>query len=179
MDEDEMMKMMGFSGFGKAQKNEKKTVKVMETVKVVSSKDSKDTLKTFVNEEKEESNEIGNNELNQEQEEDDLNQEEEEDDDDESVDYTDRLPFAASCSLKDHDRTVTSMSLDPAHSRLVTASRDCMVKLWDFNSMKGNFKPFFSTEPAEGSPIRDVQWGIRGDCFLVIPSNWQPMLFDR
>lgn len=96
--------------------------------------------------------------------------------DDEESNLLDQLPFASFCSLNDHTRTVTAMSVDPAHSRLLTAGRDNYVKLWDFQTMRGNFKPFHTIEPAEGSPIKDVQWGIKGDCFLVAPGNWQPML---
>ncbi|KAJ3359305.1 hypothetical protein HDU91_004969 [Kappamyces sp. JEL0680] len=171
MDE-EMMKVMGFSGFGAVKKVEKKQVKSLGPVTVLPAPAAKKTEPSPVK--------PPNLTVNQEQPQAGGDSDAENDSDsDESVDLTDRLPFAAACSLNDHDRSVTSISLDPAQSRLITGGRDNYVKLWDFNSMKGNFKPFKTIEPAEGSPVRDVQWGIKGDCFLVAPSNWQPMIFDR
>ena len=170
-----MMKIMGFGGFGKAKKVVKQQVKVVDSVKLV------EPLKPTVTDASQE-DKIDKDRLKSEFQTVNLGSEENSEDDsdsDESLDLIDKLPFAASCTLKDHDKTVTAISLDQAHSRLITASRDNFVKLWDFSTMRGNFKPFKTVEPVEGSPLRDVKWGMKGDCFLVIPANWQPMLFDR
>lgn len=172
-----MMKLMGFSGFGKAKKAENQSVKVVDSVTVLNQASSS-TLHLPI-EEKEESDGVNNGVNLEEPAEGESGEEDSSNDEDDSVDLVDRLPFAASCTLKDHDKTVTSLSIDHAQSRFLTSSRDCKVKLWDFTTMRGNFKPFKTIEPVEGSPIRDIHWGIRGDCFLVIPANWQPMLFDR
>jgi WD40 repeat protein len=172
--EEEMMKIMGFGGFGKAKKVEKQQVKVIDSVKLVEPSKMNISQEHEVEKEHLKSDfQIVNMELPDEA------STEEDSDSDESIDLIDKLPFAASCTLKDHDKAVTAMSLDQAHSRLITASRDNFVKLWDFSTMRGNFKPFKTVEPVEGSPLRDIQWGVKGDCFLVIPANWQPMLFDR
>jgi WD40 repeat protein len=103
---------------------------------------------------------------------------EEESDSEEEVNLVDLLPTSY-CSLIDHQRAVTSFSFDRACSRLVTGSRDNKVKLWDFNGMISTLKPFLEVEPAEGNPIRDVQFSNSGDSILIAPSTWQPVLFDR
>lgn len=171
-----MMRIMGFGGFGKAKKAETKNVKILDTVKVVSAAPAQAAPTS--KQEKQEEGEASLQKSNiQKEHEKDSSSDHDSDSDEE--DLVDRLPFAASCSLKDHEKAITSISLDGAQSRFLTAGRDNMVKLWDFSTMRGNFKPFKSVQPVDSCPIRDVQWGIKGDCFLVVPSNWQPMLYDR
>lgn len=126
------MKVMGFSGFGAVKKVEKKQVKSLGPVTVLPAPAAKKTEPSPVK--------PPNLTVNQEQPQAGGDSDADNDSDsDESVDLTDRLPFAAACSLNDHDRSVTSISLDPAQSRLITGGRDNYVKLWDFNSMKGTW----------------------------------------
>lgn len=89
------------------------------------------------------------------------------------------LPISSFADMSDHSKTVTSLSIDPSASRFVTGSRDNTVKLWDFNSMTQSLRPFKTIVPAEGSPVRDVQFNLSGSAFLVAPSTAQPRLYDR
>ncbi|KAJ3022627.1 hypothetical protein HKX48_005689 [Thoreauomyces humboldtii] len=105
------------------------------------------------------------------------------DSDDDSADddgpATDTLPISHQAMMKDHTRTVSALSMDPAGSRFVTGGRDCMVKIWDFHGMDASLKPFRSFEATEGNPIRDVQFSMSGDQILVASSSAQAKLYDR
>ncbi|KAI8998158.1 transcription factor [Gaertneriomyces semiglobifer] len=102
-------------------------------------------------------------------------------DDDEGAEAheADTLPISHQVGLKDHSRTVSALSVDPAGVRMVTGGRDCLVKLWDFPGMDANMRPFRSFEPAEGNPIRDVQFSTTGDQILVASSSSQMKIYDR
>ncbi|KAJ3029526.1 hypothetical protein HDV00_009551 [Rhizophlyctis rosea] len=101
------------------------------------------------------------------------------DDDDEDEELADVIPITHQASLRDHSRTVAAISVDPAGARVATGGRDCLLKLWDFHGMDANCRPFRSIEPAEGNPIRDVQWSISGDQLLVASTTSQPKIYDR
>ncbi|KAI8896988.1 WD40-repeat-containing domain protein [Globomyces pollinis-pini] len=107
--------------------------------------------------------------------------EDDDDDDDDSEDdnRVDELPIKSFCSLVDHHKTVCCFSVDRANSRFITGGRDNTVKMWDFHGMSSVMKPFKSMEPEEGNPIRDIQFSNSGDSFLVAPSCWQPILYDK
>ncbi|KAJ3300103.1 hypothetical protein HK104_004572 [Borealophlyctis nickersoniae] len=107
---------------------------------------------------------------------------EEEDEEDEEEGYddgADRLPISHQATLKDHMKTVSALSIDAAGSRFATGGRDCMVKLWDFNGMDASLRPFRSLEPSSGNPVRDVQFSMSGDQFLVASTSSQVKLYDR
>ena len=97
-------------------------------------------------------------------------------------------------------KTISAITIDPAGSRLITGGRDCTVKLWDFNGMLPPFKPFRTLdEPCGGNPvkiilnimtyhiltvsiylkIRDLQYSITGDQFLIASGSAQAKLYDR
>ena len=76
-------------------------------------------------------------------------------------------------------QTVTCLSIDPAASRLATGARDDFIKLWDFNGMHKEMKPFKAFEPYQGNPIRDVNFSNYGDRILVATTSSQAKLFDR
>ncbi|TPX72312.1 hypothetical protein SpCBS45565_g00625 [Spizellomyces sp. 'palustris'] len=107
-----------------------------------------------------------------------------EDEDDESEDDiaahdADTLPLSHQAGLKDHERTVCALSVDPSGARFVTGGRDCFVKLWDFHGMDASLRPFRSFEAASGNPIRDVQFSTSGDQILVASTSAQAKLYDR
>ncbi|TPX60548.1 hypothetical protein PhCBS80983_g01703 [Powellomyces hirtus] len=91
----------------------------------------------------------------------------------------DTLPISHQAALKDHMRTVSALSMDPAGARFASGGRDCMVKLWDFHGMDASLKPFRSFEATSGNPIRDIQFSPSGDQILVASSSAQAKLYDR
>ncbi|KAJ3401446.1 hypothetical protein HDV05_000452, partial [Chytridiales sp. JEL 0842] len=106
----------------------------------------------------------------------DEEEEEEEDDGEEEIEF----PVAQHISLVDHRRTISALALDPAGSRLITGGRDCAVKMWDFHGMSAPFRPFLGMdEPCGGNPIRDLQYSISGDQFLIASGSAQAKLYDR
>ncbi len=68
-----------------------------------------------------------------------------------SDDYSeegDEYPVSHELVFKTHERAVTSITLDPAGSRMITASTDCTVKLHDFASMTpSTLRAFKSVDP--------------------------------
>ena len=73
----------------------------------------------------------------------------ESEDDDSDDDDEDEFPVSHEMLIKTHERTVTTVSLDPAGGRLVTGSTDCTLKLHDFASMTPNtIRAFKSVDPS-------------------------------
>ncbi|KAI8844762.1 transcription factor [Chytridium lagenaria] len=111
----------------------------------------------------------------------DVGDEDEEDTDFESGDDEpeyDILPMTESIKLKDHRKTVSAVSVDPSGSRIVSGGRDSTLKMWDFNGMDQRFLPFRSID-LDGNPVREVQFSLSGDSFLVASGNSQARLYDR
>lgn len=72
----------------------------------------------------------------------------EENSDDDS-DPDDEFPTSHGLVLKTHERAVTTITVDPSGSRLVTGSNDCTIKLHDFASMTPNtLRAFKSVDPS-------------------------------
>ncbi|ROW12080.1 hypothetical protein VMCG_00534 [Cytospora schulzeri] len=107
------------------------------------------------------------------------------DDDDE-----DEYPVSHELVLKTHERTVTSVSLDPSGSRLATSSMDGTVKLHDFASMTPTtLHAFRSVDPweskgsanaSESYPVNTVQFNpLSGGVFLCISAHPQAKIMSR
>lgn len=108
------------------------------------------------------------------------------DDDDDEDEY----PVSHELVLKTHDRTVTSVSLDPSGSRLATGSLDGTIKLHDFASMTPTtLRAFRSVDPwasnssaaeAESHPINLVQFNPQsGGVFLCVSAHPQAKIMSR
>ncbi|TKA55776.1 hypothetical protein B0A53_02912 [Rhodotorula sp. CCFEE 5036] len=89
------------------------------------------------------------------------------------------LPTTHEVVMKDHTKTVSALSIDPAGARVVSGSYDYDCKLWDFGGMNANFKPFRSFECKPGHQVLDVQFSITGDSFLAATGSTQVKLYDR
>ena len=50
--------------------------------------------------------------------------------------------------MKDHNKVISALALDPSGARVVSGSHDYDCKLWDFGGMDYRCKPFKSWEPA-------------------------------
>ncbi|POS81471.1 WD domain-containing protein [Diaporthe helianthi] len=104
----------------------------------------------------------------------------------------DEFPVSHELVLKTHDRTVTSVSVDPSGSRLATGSLDGTVKLHDFASMTTTtLRAFRSIDPwetksattaAESYPLNLVKFNPLaggGGSLLCIASHPQPKILSR
>lgn len=109
-------------------------------------------------------------------------------DDDDEDDY----PVSHELVLKTHERTVSSVSLDPAGSRLATGSLDGTVKLHDFASMTpSTLRAFRSVDPwaatsaaaaaaGESHPINHVEFNPQsGSVFLCVSAHPQAKIMSR
>lgn len=105
-------------------------------------------------------------------------------------DDDDEYPVSHELILKTHDRTVTSISLDPSGSRLATGSLDGTIKLHDFASMTPTtLRAFRSVDPwetkssataAESYPINLVQFNpLSGGVFLCVSAHPQAKILSR
>jgi len=109
------------------------------------------------------------------------------DDSDESDD--DEFPVSHELLLKTHERAVTTASLDPSGSRLVTGSTDCSLKLHDFASMTPTtLRAFKSVDPSasktsehsETHPINHVEFSpLSGGTFLCVSAHPQAKIMNR
>lgn len=90
-----------------------------------------------------------------------------------------RLPISSEAVLEQHSRAVVALALDHSGSRLVSGSDDYTVKLFDFNGMKSDCRPFRSMEPSDGHPVVSLSWSPTGDAFFVVTGSPQPKVYDR
>lgn len=113
-------------------------------------------------------------------------------DDSSSDDDEDEFPISHELVLKTHDRTVTSVSVDPSGSRLASGSLDGTVKLHDFASMTPTtLRAFRSIDPwetksattaAESYPLNLVKFNPLaggGGALLCISSHPQAKILSR
>ncbi|XXH04918.1 transcriptional regulator [Hypoxylon texense] len=112
------------------------------------------------------------------------------DDDSDDSEEEDEYPTSHEMVIKTHDRAVTSLSLDPAGSRLITGSIDCTVKLHDFSSLTPTtIRAFRSVDPyeakqsaagSESHPVHHVQFNpLAGSVFLCISAHPQAKILSR
>jgi WD40 repeat protein len=90
-----------------------------------------------------------------------------------------KLPISSEVVLEPHSKAVVAVALDHSGSRLLTGSHDYTVKLFDFNGMKSDCRPFRSFEPTEGHPIVALSWSPSGDAFLVVTGSPSSKVYDR
>jgi WD40 repeat protein len=110
------------------------------------------------------------------------------DSDDES-DEEDEFPVSHELVLKTHDRAVTTATLDPSGSRLITGSTDCTLKFHDFASMTPTtLRAFKSVDPSESKsstnsethPINHVEFNpLSGGTFLCVSAHPQAKIMSR
>ncbi|KAI4235301.1 MAG: hypothetical protein LQ352_008107 [Teloschistes flavicans] len=114
---------------------------------------------------------------------------EDDEDDDEESEEEDEYPVSHELVLKTHERPITSMTLDPSGSRLVTGSTDCTVKFHDFASMTPTtLRAFKSVDPtatktsasSETHPVHHVEFNpVSPSAILVVSAIPQAKLLSR
>ncbi|KAL9581690.1 MAG: hypothetical protein Q9212_003747 [Teloschistes hypoglaucus] len=119
----------------------------------------------------------------------DSQDDEDDEDDDEDSEEEDEYPVSHELVLKTHERPITSMTLDPSGSRLVTGSTDCTVKFHDFASMTPTtLRAFKSVDPtasksaasSETHPINHVEFNpVSPSAILVVCAIPQAKLLSR
>jgi hypothetical protein len=110
---------------------------------------------------------------------DDEDSDDDDEDDSDSDDVDDFLPTANEAVMEGHKKFVSCMSLEHTGSRLLTGSHDYGVKIYDFNGMKRDLKPFREIVPMDGYPVHALSWSPSGDQFLCVTGHPQPKIFDR
>lgn len=73
---------------------------------------------------------------------------------------TDTLPLTHEITLKDHQKVVSALALDPSGARIASGSHDYECKLWDFGGMNASLKPFKSWEPAGSYYVRSLPFAM-------------------
>ncbi|KIV91418.1 hypothetical protein PV10_05960 [Exophiala mesophila] len=79
-------------------------------------------------------------------------------DDDEDDDDEDEYPISHEVVFKTHDRPVTTITADPAGSRMITGSMDCTIKIHDFATMTPTtIRAFKSVDPSATKPATNSE----------------------
>ncbi len=110
--------------------------------------------------------------------------------DDVSDDEDDEYPVSHELVLKTHEKSVTSISLDPAGSRMITGSLDCTVQFYDFAAMTpSTLRAFKTVDPwdakssaksVESHPVNHVQFHpLSGNVVLCITAHPQAKIMSR
>ncbi|RAK75496.1 26S protease regulatory subunit 4 [Aspergillus fijiensis CBS 313.89] len=110
-------------------------------------------------------------------------------DDSDSEDDEDEFPVSHEMLLKTHDRAVTTLTVDPAGSRLITGSTDCTIKLHDFASMTpSTIRAFKSVDPSakkqsaaqEAHSVHYVAFNPLAPTYvMVVSATAQPRILNR
>ena len=131
----------------------------------------------------------GGTAANDENERDDSNDSNDDDNDDDDDEDDDEFPVSHELVLKTHERTVTTLTVDPSGSRLITGSSDCTVKFHDFASMTPTtLRAFKSVDPtatkasanSETHPVNHVEFNpLSPSQVLVISATPQAKILNR
>lgn len=78
-----------------------------------------------------------------------------------------------------HDAQVTSISVDAAGSRFVTASADASLRLWDFGTMDTRLQSFKAVDPLESGPVFSAQFSKSGGRILCAGNISVARVLDR
>mmetsp|Transcript_7868 Transcript_7868/g.10338 ORF Transcript_7868/g.10338 Transcript_7868/m.10338 type:complete len:791 (-) Transcript_7868:225-2597(-) len=97
----------------------------------------------------------------------------------EDVTDTYQIPVSHEVVLKGHSKPVVALSIDPAGSRLVTGSMDCVVKVFDFGGMDKTHRSFREVTPEEGNLLVALSYSCTGDKFIAATVSAQPKVYDR
>jgi len=80
------------------------------------------------------------------------------DDSDDESEEEDEFPISHELVVKTHERTVTTVTIDPSGTRMITGSTDCTVKLHDFASMTPTtIRAFKSVDPTASKTSANVE----------------------
>lgn len=60
---------------------------------------------------------------------------------------------------------------------MVSGSLDYDIKIWDFNQMNRQLKPFKDFKPFDGHPVRSISHSPSGDSFLCCCANNQAKVY--
>lgn len=114
---------------------------------------------------------------------------EDDDSNDSDSDDEDEFPVSHELVIKTHERAVTTMTVDPAGSRLITGSTDCSIKLHDFASMTPTtIRAFKSVDPSakkqsaaqETHAVHHVEFNpLSPSHVLVVTATAQPRILSR
>ncbi|KAI9684260.1 MAG: hypothetical protein M1822_005733 [Bathelium mastoideum] len=120
--------------------------------------------------------------------EDDEGSEDDDDDDDDDEDE-DEFPVSHELLVKTHERAVTTVTVDPSGTRMITGSSDCTMKLHDFASWTPTtVRAFKSVDPTatkhsgnnETHPVHQVAFNpLSPSQVLVITALPQAKIFTR
>ncbi|MCJ1256771.1 hypothetical protein MMC24_004595 [Lignoscripta atroalba] len=104
-------------------------------------------------------------------------------------DLEDEYPVSHELVLKTHDRTITTLTVDPSGSRLISGSTDCTIKFHDFASMTpSTLRAFKSVDPtaskasasSETHPVHHVEFNPLSPAqILVISATPQAKILSR
>ena len=110
-------------------------------------------------------------------------------DDDDDDEDEDEFPISHELVLKTHDRTITTLTVDPSGSRLITGSTDCTIKFHDFASMTPTtLRAFKTVDPTAGKvsasiethPVHHVEFNpLAPSSVLVISATPQAKILSR
>lgn len=104
-------------------------------------------------------------------------------------DPEDEYPISHELVLKTHERTITTLTVDPSGSRMISGSTDCTIKLHDFASMTPTtLRAFKSVDPtaakasasSETHPVHHVEFNPNSPSqVLVISATPQAKILSR
>jgi len=90
-----------------------------------------------------------------------------------------QLPISHQAILKNHNKGVMALEIDPSGNRLITGANDYQVNFYDFQGMNQKLRPFRTLHPFEGYPITCLSFNNTGSNFLVSAGKSTVKVYTR
>ena len=90
-----------------------------------------------------------------------------------------KLPLSHEIELEGFQKKVNMCAFEQAGNRVLSASIDGHLNIFDFGGMDNTHKASRSLVPVEGIGVNHISVSSSADRFVVCVSNSQPLLYDR
>ena len=102
----------------------------------------------------------------------------ENDSDSETETETSLLPISHQVEIKAHQKGVQALAIDREGTKMISGGLDYQLKIYDFDTMNQNLRPFKDFKPFDGHPITALSWCPTSSHFLVCCPNNQARVYS-
>ncbi|KAK8808406.1 hypothetical protein WA158_008307 [Blastocystis sp. Blastoise] len=90
-----------------------------------------------------------------------------------------KIPVSNEESFPNVKRGINCMSLDPSGARMATGTVDGYLRLYDFNGMYRDHKPFRESILVQNQSVVSIDYNKTGELFFCATSDSKPAFYDR
>jgi hypothetical protein len=91
---------------------------------------------------------------------------------------SDILPVSHSVKILAHNKAVQALTIDKDGTKMATGSLDYQLKIFDFDTMNQNLRPYKDFKPFDGHPVIGLSWSPSSNLLLVCCPNTQARIYS-